>query len=63
MHVEQSNTSVVFGDRLILKLYRRIEPGINPDFEIGRLLTETASPTRRATAGALEYRPARPASR
>jgi maltose alpha-D-glucosyltransferase/alpha-amylase len=53
---EQTNTSVVYGDRLILKLFRRIEEGINPDLEIGRFLTErTAFPYISQVAGALEY--------
>jgi maltose alpha-D-glucosyltransferase/alpha-amylase len=37
---EQSNTSIVYGDRLILKLFRRLEEGVNQDLEIGRFLTE-----------------------
>ncbi len=36
---EQSNTSLVFGDAAIFKLFRRLEEGENPDVEIGRFLT------------------------
>jgi len=39
---EQSNTSIVYGDKLILKLFRRLQTGENPDVEIGRFLTEVA---------------------
>jgi maltose alpha-D-glucosyltransferase/alpha-amylase len=39
---EQSNTSILYGNKLILKLFRRIQPGENPDAEIGRFLTEVA---------------------
>jgi trehalose synthase-fused probable maltokinase len=38
--VEQSNSSTVFGDELILKVYRRIEPGPNPELELLRFLTD-----------------------
>jgi maltose alpha-D-glucosyltransferase/alpha-amylase len=39
---EQSNTSVLYDGRLILKLFRRLQPGENPDTEIGRFLSEVA---------------------
>ena len=53
---EQSNTSLVLGDRLFVKLFRRLDTGVNPDFEIGRQLTERAGFTRvPAVAGAFEH--------
>jgi maltose alpha-D-glucosyltransferase/alpha-amylase len=39
---EQSNTSILYGDKLILKMFRRLQAGENPDVEIGRFLTEVA---------------------
>jgi maltose alpha-D-glucosyltransferase / alpha-amylase len=53
---EQSNTSAIFDEKLIVKLFRRLSPGINPDLEIGRRLTERCElkivPN---VAGSLEY--------
>lgn len=37
---EQSNTSLVYGQRYILKLFRRIQPGLSPDLELHRALYE-----------------------
>jgi len=54
---EQSNTSIFYGDRLFLKLYRRLEPGMNPDLEIERFLTEKTGFDRVPPfAGALEIK-------
>ncbi|HUH64201.1 MAG TPA: maltose alpha-D-glucosyltransferase [Terracidiphilus sp.] len=39
---EQSNTSILYGSKLILKIFRRLQPGENPDVEIGRFLCEVA---------------------
>jgi len=53
---EQSNTSITFGDRLVLKVVRRTGPGVNPDLEIGRFLTERVGFGNIApVVGALEY--------
>jgi maltose alpha-D-glucosyltransferase/alpha-amylase len=40
---EQSNTTVLIGNKYVLKLFRRLEPGTNPEVEIGRFLTEAVS--------------------
>jgi maltose alpha-D-glucosyltransferase / alpha-amylase len=52
---EQSNTSIVFGGQLILKLYRRVTAGINPDLELGRHLTATGFDHIAALFGSMEY--------
>ncbi len=55
---EQSNTCMVFGDRMILKLFRRLESGVNPDLEIGRYLSQTDSFRHvPELLGSLEYQP------
>lgn len=57
---EQSNSSVAYGDRLILKFFRRLEEGVNPDLEVGGFLTEKARYQHTPQLlGALEYREAR----
>jgi predicted trehalose synthase len=42
---EQSNSSVVLGEQLVLKLYRRLEAGVNPELELLRFLTERGFPS------------------
>jgi predicted trehalose synthase len=53
--VEQSNSSVVFGDQLILKVFRRLEPGVNPELELLRFLTTHGFPHIAPLAGWYEY--------
>jgi maltose alpha-D-glucosyltransferase/alpha-amylase len=56
LHTQSTNTSVQLGDRLFLKCYRRLRAGVNPEFEIGRFLTEVAHfPHCVPLAGAVEY--------
>jgi len=56
LRAEQSNTAIVYGERLFLKLFRRLEPGTNIDLEISRFLNEE-TPFRNTPriAGAIEY--------
>ena len=44
MGAEQSNTSIVFDEEVVLKVYRRIEAGVNPELELLRFLTERGFP-------------------
>jgi maltose alpha-D-glucosyltransferase/alpha-amylase len=54
---EQSNSSMLFENKFFLKLYRKLEEGVNPDVEITRFLTERAHfPNVPAFAGTIEYR-------
>jgi len=52
---EQSNSSVVLGERLILKLYRLLEPGDNPDLEVSAFLADAGFADTPALAGSLTY--------
>ena len=53
---EQSNTSIAYGSRLMLKLYRKLEEGVGLDLEIGRFLTQQGFTYTPAVAGAIDYR-------
>jgi maltose alpha-D-glucosyltransferase / alpha-amylase len=59
IEVDHNNTSVVYGNRLILKLFRCIDEGLNPDLEIGHFLIEHGFTHTPPVAGALAYKPQR----
>jgi maltose alpha-D-glucosyltransferase/alpha-amylase len=59
IEVDHNNTSVVYGKQLILKLFRCIDAGLNPDLEIGRFLREHGFAHTPPVAGALTYQPQR----
>src|SRR5262245_3524381 len=57
MKGEQSNTSITYGDKAILKLFRRIEAGTNPELEIGRFLGNNGRFSNTPPLlGAIEYK-------
>jgi len=53
--VEQSNSSIVYGDAIFLKLYRRLETGMNPDTEILRFLSRRGFAHTPDFGGSIEY--------
>jgi maltose alpha-D-glucosyltransferase/alpha-amylase len=55
---EQTNTSVVYGGKLILKVFRRNEEGVNPDFDVGLFVNERGFEHVPAVVGSLEFREA-----
>lgn len=57
LNVEQSNTSILYGEKLFLKLYRKLDDGVNPDIEMLSSLTEKSRFRNMPLyAGTLEYR-------
>jgi maltokinase len=55
MGAEQSNSSIVFGEQQVLKVFRRIEPGINPELEMLRFLSSRSFENIASLTGWYEY--------
>ncbi len=55
MGVEQSNTSIVFDDSIVLKVFRKLEPGVNPELEVLRFLTWRGFPNIAPLHGWYDY--------
>jgi predicted trehalose synthase len=55
MGAEQSNTSIVLDDQVILKFFRRLSVGVNPDLELNRLLTNEGFDNVPAQVGEITY--------
>ncbi len=53
---EQSNSSIVYSRKLILKLFRKVERGINPDYEVSARLTRQGYANSAPLVGTMEYR-------
>ncbi|MBB3085902.1 maltokinase N-terminal cap-like domain-containing protein [Geodermatophilus sabuli] len=54
LSTEQSNTSLVYGQEAIFKLFRRLEPGLNPDVEVHDALRKTQNPHIASLLGHIE---------
>jgi maltose alpha-D-glucosyltransferase/alpha-amylase len=59
LQLDQSNTSVVYGKKIIMKFFRKLERGANPELEIGQYLSKQNFPNAPQLLGAIEYRSAR----
>ncbi len=57
-NTDEGNLLAVFGDRLVLKFYRRLYPGTNPELQISQFLTERSFPHSPPLLGALEFQDA-----
>jgi maltose alpha-D-glucosyltransferase/alpha-amylase len=53
---DQSNSSIVYGDKFILKVFRAIAEGPNPESEMGRYLAQKQFPAASKLAGTLDYK-------